>query len=577
MIPQGFMMSKLPTGFGAAEKTAGPMGPAGGSVSGKSFSSVLGKVSDMGKMPGEAAKSVVGKVGGEIANLQAGDGVDLAGKLNKILGKMGITTGGKAVGEDFLNELSQLLVDLGFDKGEVSALMKKLNLSSEAGEVKLTDLLAGLEELGDTLIPGGDDEEEMMAVSALPFLESILSSYGLTPEQTKGVLDGATGKSGISVPRLVAGLKEVQESSHPDDRQIASGRASETDPGFSRQLASLLEQIGVKGENENGEPLSFDDFLVELGKMTRNKTDVAGTGAGAITGTSAGTGSAAAEGLKQIIAELSSGKTEGASADTATQMKGAERKEINLKAKDGKAKNVSDLKAANTVGEKAAPLEETLPGEKEILKGIRGSAEENVRAGIEADTAGEAPEVAPKTSGTPAAGDAVVGLSEGKASESRAAEVIARPPAEKRGLPAYVMNQVSKQLVRSSADGESEVQIHIRPPRLGRLQMTIDNSEGGFKVTIIAEHQAARDMLTAHSGELKAALAEQGMRVDSLDVSLSRDFDQTLADMRRDQGQGRRGGRGNGASGGGMDGDDLEALGVERGARLDRGDYDLVA
>jgi flagellar hook-length control protein FliK len=113
--------------------------------------------------------------------------------------------------------------------------------------------------------------------------------------------------------------------------------------------------------------------------------------------------------------------------------------------------------------------------------------------------------------------------------------------ASERSLPAYVLNQVGRQIMRARLNDASEIRFQLKPPHLGRIQLTIDQGAEGLKVTIITEHQAARDMLTAHAADLRASLQGQGIKLDEVDVQVSPNFDQTMADSRHESQRGRSG------------------------------------
>jgi flagellar hook-length control protein FliK len=102
-----------------------------------------------------------------------------------------------------------------------------------------------------------------------------------------------------------------------------------------------------------------------------------------------------------------------------------------------------------------------------------------------------------------------------------------------RVFPQYLLDQVSRQILRSRLANESDIQIQLNPPSLGRLKMSIENTAEGLKVSIIAESQSARDMLMSNSGDLKTALMDQGVRLEKINVEIQADFNQTMADTRQ--------------------------------------------
>jgi len=118
------------------------------------------------------------------------------------------------------------------------------------------------------------------------------------------------------------------------------------------------------------------------------------------------------------------------------------------------------------------------------------------------------------------------------------------PQPAPRTLPYYVLDQVSRQILRSRFFNEKEIQLQLKPPSLGKLKLSIENTTTGIKVNIIADNHAARNLLISHSGDLKNALMDQGIRLNRLDVDTQAGgFGQSMADARQgsEQFQGRKG------------------------------------
>jgi flagellar hook-length control protein FliK len=150
-----------------------------------------------------------------------------------------------------------------------------------------------------------------------------------------------------------------------------------------------------------------------------------------------------------------------------------------------------------------------------------------------------------------------------------------------RNLPNYLLNQVSRQIVQMKNAGDNDITLQLKPPHLGRMKLNIEHvSGGGMRVGIVVESAAARDMLLAHSNELKASLADQGLRLDRIDVEAQADFGQSMshADKGFERfGNGKR--RWAGTPGGDVDIGSAEAA-VEFGAMSsvsESGRLDLVA
>lgn len=101
-----------------------------------------------------------------------------------------------------------------------------------------------------------------------------------------------------------------------------------------------------------------------------------------------------------------------------------------------------------------------------------------------------------------------------------------------RTFPYYLLDQVSRQILRSRLADENEIMIQLKPDNLGRMKMTIENTTEGIKVNIITETQSTRDILISNSNDLKAALLDQGVHLDKLNVEAQAGFGQTMADAR---------------------------------------------
>ena len=121
--------------------------------------------------------------------------------------------------------------------------------------------------------------------------------------------------------------------------------------------------------------------------------------------------------------------------------------------------------------------------------------------------------------------------------------------------------------------------LQLKPPDLGRMKLTMEHTASGMKVGIVVENAAAKDMLLANTGDLKTALADQGLRLDRIDVETRSDFGQSMDRAGREFGRsgqqkGWRAGRNPGNGGGTSD----ATPGTGTVARqLEAGRLDLVA
>ena len=66
----------------------------------------------------------------------------------------------------------------------------------------------------------------------------------------------------------------------------------------------------------------------------------------------------------------------------------------------------------------------------------------------------------------------------------------------------------------------SSLTVHLSPAELGRVRVKVDMQDGLARVELTAETPEARDVLRKQLNELRGALEQQGIRVESLDVQL---------------------------------------------------------
>nr|NJM03147.1 flagellar hook-length control protein FliK [Desulfobacula sp.] len=109
-----------------------------------------------------------------------------------------------------------------------------------------------------------------------------------------------------------------------------------------------------------------------------------------------------------------------------------------------------------------------------------------------------------------------------------------------KDLPAYVTHQVSKSLVRAINQGESVLKLQLKPPELGRLVMTIENTGNNMKVSIITDNQAAKEILVSNINDIRTALSNSGVTLERFDVDMNSNFQQSMADARDQAGKRRQ-------------------------------------
>jgi flagellar hook-length control protein FliK len=88
-------------------------------------------------------------------------------------------------------------------------------------------------------------------------------------------------------------------------------------------------------------------------------------------------------------------------------------------------------------------------------------------------------------------------------------------------------NQTMDQIVRKAAihlrNGQHEARIELKPDFLGHIRMQVISENHLVTVKILAQHGFVKDMIESNVHQLKADLQQQGLEVGKLEVSVSRD------------------------------------------------------
>ncbi|MBW1752050.1 MAG: flagellar hook-length control protein FliK [Deltaproteobacteria bacterium] len=99
-------------------------------------------------------------------------------------------------------------------------------------------------------------------------------------------------------------------------------------------------------------------------------------------------------------------------------------------------------------------------------------------------------------------------------------------------LPTYLVDQVGRQLSRALLRGDRVIRLRLKPPELGAVKIEMDMKESVLRIEMIAENSTVKELLLSNVHELRNALAEQGVKIEGLDVQVGHDFNHSLADSK---------------------------------------------
>ncbi len=503
-------------------KGAGTMGAGNQQAKGdQGFSSLfdrlIGKPDGQGDL-GSAAQGRQTEKAGQLSSR------NLVMRLQQILLSKGHTPQETVADNNALTIFQQMLRNAGYSAAQVSEVMARLTGDGKEKGVRLNALLTELSQLDEP--HRNTDSEFVLPMFTVPYVESILTRLGLEPEVVSELMSDAKLKGrGLSLPRLLENLNTYRQNQPPGQPPVLEEQAQ-------AQLRNLLEKMGLQeaagGSVDPDEPVTLDKFIATLQTaLSHQKAQAAAMPTAAVI----------AHDMQKLASAL-----KRKSADSTTEAKPiAAHVDLTLTNPDddatlpGKAALVADKNKARQQSLAQQLFQKAgrqMGGAKDAQPAVDPARIDNLLARAENKAPGtitDTPSVALDSLGKETLDTAPV-----------AASHKARPAP--RPLPMHVMYQVSRQVIKAVQANQQQLQLQLKPAQLGRLQMNIDQSGDALKIHIIAEQQSARDMLLSQTSELRSTLADQGLRLEKIDVQVHQDFDQAMAHARQDH---RRRGRKN--------------------------------
>lgn len=439
-----------------------------------------------------------------------------------------------AINAGGLEALKKMLLKAGFKEADVDEAFTELFEKTKTGKLTLDDLMGKLS--GLPLEETSEEEvqpEIFLEISALPFIESLLTSLGIKKEEIQNIMAEADkGEKGISLDVIIEKLKGLQKDSFYAQ---SSFETLETD----RNYQHLMKQLGMEQAEETSAPLSLNEFVDALEKLREKlspkETVPKGTESSGSSDQKIST--PVSEKMPDLMNALFKGLEQLKQPEKITgfgfsQDQVKNQFENKLLLPDEKNTNTS----ANTlfsVNKDVVQGTDTKP--KDLNKNLEAflSREENSEVGLESfqKEAGKALKQS-KTENTKAI-DPLQGLgTDTKSMDTQSVANGLRAKPTLKDLPTYVTHQVSKSLVKAINQGENILKIQLKPPELGRLVMTIDNTGNNMKVSIMTDNQAAKEILMSNINDIRTALSNSGVTLERFDVDMNSNFQQSMADAR---------------------------------------------
>ncbi len=85
---------------------------------------------------------------------------------------------------------------------------------------------------------------------------------------------------------------------------------------------------------------------------------------------------------------------------------------------------------------------------------------------------------------------------------------------------AKIINQLADKMTVRTNGAQNEVQVRLDPPSLGKVRMNITTSGDSVRATIVAENPAVKQVIENNFNQLRDAMGEQGLKLDSFTVTV---------------------------------------------------------
>ena len=431
--------------------------------------------------------------------------------------------------------INKFMRQCGFSQKRVDQFLKELAEKSPGGQINLARFFQEAKELAGPKTK--KEQGSFLEPSAVPHLESILRNFGLTPQDLERVFGAARVAGGrLDMGKFVAKLKQVSKHINKEAPDAAAAK-------IDQQLADKLKLLGIHmPAKAKGGPITLKDFIASL-EQTAGGPDGRHKLSPEVQNT-----------IEQIIAKVAvpGEKTqitvskplvanpEFADFNSRARAKnGAEsvEKEERLSAFKPAGRPGADEKLPAFADEKGRSNADSRPGDlkhvntaraAEMISGFKGGRGSEV-GGRRSEVGGQMSEVGGRRSDTIATN---ISPQTAAATITDAVNSAGQHGKPHDFLPTYLVDQVGRQLSRALLRGDRVIRLRLKPPELGAVKIEMDIKDNVLRLHMIAENSSVKELLLSNVHELKNALAEQGIKIEGLDVQVGHDFNHSLADSK---------------------------------------------
>ena len=431
--------------------------------------------------------------------------------------RKGLLAQGKPLNNISLNKedlflLKKFLLQCGFSEQKTERFLNELKNNNTDAEINLANFFQKIAELDPAERSEKNDKETcMIEPSAIPHLESALRNFGLTPKELDNVFSAAKVEGGgLDPKRFAIKLKQITI-------RLSDKIQTIKDHDTVKQISNKMEIMGLNlPDKAKAGKISIEDFITSLEQMSKRqgkenspspelkstmgrlleRVVISGEKQKFVFSPQAGANFK----LHDSIAKEKMNDNVG-SLDNESLL-------TNLNDKNEKINNIGRQNIEYAHHEKKVELFSNSAGGKGF-QNKAGKEGHDIKSGIRIMEP-------PKQTAVSTFSETI------NAVESN-------DKSFRSSLPAYLVDQVGKQISRSILRGDRIVRLQLKPPDLGRVKINIDIKDNVLKLGMIAEHSSVKELLLSNVHELRGALVSQGIKLENIDIQINYGFGQSLA------------------------------------------------
>ena len=455
-----------------------------------------------------------------------------------------------------INMLTDLLLQCGYTEADAKQFIGKLLEKHPDGMIPLSEFFS---QVAAPEISGGKPYPSIIInPSVTPRFDSLLKDFGLTLEETDRTLNAArAADGGLDLDKLIAQLKATR------DRMRGEKRGTIEDSS-SVKVSNKLEEFGIQIQPAPATgQITMDGLITGLEQLKdRVNVGLRGTGAdtigrkydGRLTGKVIQTTQENPAEVKNSAGRLPLNIKSSIDRIIERSVAGDEKLELRLagpsilqlKSASSGGKKKTNGSGHDTEGDRMA-AQVNKDGKPSIKQGNYGGRiieagrqEKSDRISDLNGGSGYKKEINPETDRGGLKTKAAEILQNGGYSSVRYETFSSIPrnrQTDSNFFPEHIVDQLGKQISRSVVRGDRIINLQLNPPELGTVKLSIEIKGNTLQLGMIAESSSVKEIMLANAHELKAALLDQGIRLDRLDIQVGQNFGRSLMNLNEGSGQ----------------------------------------